>query len=62
MLDLLTKENQGTYYKADSKRGTADTRRGKQVKPKPVYGKPFHSLFSPIVPNLVAVPPEFHWG
>ena len=39
-----------------------DTGRIERVWSKPVYGKPFHSLFSPIVPNLVEVPPEFHRG
>ena len=33
-----------------------------RVIPEPVYGEPVHSLLSSIVPNLVAVPPEFHWG
>ena len=30
--------------------------------PEPVYGEPWHSLLSPIVSNLVAVPLEFQWG
>ena len=28
----------------------------------PIYGEPWHSLLSPIVSNLIAVPLEFHWG
>ena len=32
-----------------------------ELPPEPVHGEPVHSL-SPILPNLVAVPPEFHWG
>ena len=32
------------------------------LEPEPVYGEPWHSLLSPIVSNLVAVPLEFHLG